>query len=116
MKSKKKLRRDIAKRIYMNPTLACLWKLEVTIVGEEMVRHMLLTHTTVTHLQQAVRQNKVEEYETFAKLVNEQNKKLMTLRGLFEFSSFDPIPLDQVEPWTAIVKRFKTGGHVFRLY
>ena len=34
----------------------------------------------------------------------------MTLRGLFEFSSFDPIPIDQVEPWTDIVKRFKTGA------
>ena len=34
----------------------------------------------------------------------------MTLRGLFEFSSFDPIPIDQVEPWTEIVKRFKTGA------
>ena len=71
--------------------------------------HAVNPHT-VAHLQQAVRQNKVEEYETIAKLVNEQNKKLMTLRGLFEFSSFDPIPLDQVEPWTPIVKRFKTGA------
>jgi glutamate synthase domain-containing protein 2 len=34
----------------------------------------------------------------------------MTLRGLFEFSNFDPIPIDEVEPWTEIVKRFKTGA------
>ena len=34
----------------------------------------------------------------------------MTLRGLFEFSSFDPISIDEVEPWTEIVKRFKTGA------
>ena len=34
----------------------------------------------------------------------------MTLRGLFEFSNFDPIPINQVEPWTEIVKRFKTGA------
>ena len=71
--------------------------------------HAVNPHT-VAHLQQAVRQNKAESYDTFAKMVNEQNKKLMTLRGLFEFSSFDPIPIDQVEPWTAIVKRFKTGA------
>jgi glutamate synthase (NADPH) large chain len=71
--------------------------------------HAVNPHT-VAHLQQAVRQNKAESYDTFAKMVNEQNKKLMTLRGLFEFSSFDPIPLDHVEPWTAIVKRFKTGA------
>lgn len=65
---------------------------------------------TIASLQQAVRQNKPESYEAFAKMINEQNEKLMTLRGLFEFSSFDPIPIDQVEPWTEIVKRFKTGA------
>ena len=65
---------------------------------------------TIATLQQAVRQNKPESYAAFAKMINEQNEKLMTLRGLFEFSSFDPIPVDQVEPWTEIVKRFKTGA------
>ena len=65
---------------------------------------------TIASLQQAVRQNKPESYESFARMINEQNEKLMTIRGLFEFSSFDPIPLDQVEPWTEIVKRFKTGA------
>ena len=65
---------------------------------------------TIASLQNAVRQNKIESYEVFAKNINEQNEKLMTLRGLFEFSDFDPIPLDQVEPWTEIVKRFKTGA------
>ena len=34
----------------------------------------------------------------------------MTIRGLFEFNNLDPIPLDEVEPWTEIVKRFKTGA------
>jgi glutamate synthase (ferredoxin) len=43
-------------------------------------------------------------------MINEQSEKLMTIRGLFEFSSFDPIPLEEVEPWTDIVKRFKTGA------
>src|SRR5210317_1108241 len=66
--------------------------------------------STISNLQQAVRQNKPASYAAFAKEINEQNEKLMTLRGLFEFSSFDPIPIDQVEPWTDIVKRFKTGA------
>jgi len=66
--------------------------------------------TSIASLQQAVRQNKPESYATFAKMINDQNEKIMTLRGLFEFSSFDPIPIDQVEPWTDIVKRFKTGA------
>jgi len=66
--------------------------------------------SSIASLQQAVRQNKPESYVTFAKMINDQNEKIMTLRGLFEFSSFDPIPIDQVEPWTDIVKRFKTGA------
>jgi glutamate synthase (ferredoxin) len=65
---------------------------------------------TIASLQKAVRQNEPKSYEAFSKMVNDQNEKLMTLRGLFEFSSFDPIPIDQVEPWTDIVKRFKTGA------
>jgi glutamate synthase (ferredoxin) len=65
---------------------------------------------TIATLQKAVRQNNPESYEAFSEMINNQNEKLMTLRGLFEFSSFDPIPLDQVEPWTEIVKRFKTGA------
>ena len=70
----------------------------------------MLNPSTIAKLQQAVRYNQPESYDSYSKMINEQNEKLMTLRGLFEFSSFDPIPLDQVEPWTDIVKRFKTGA------
>jgi glutamate synthase (ferredoxin) len=88
--------------------------LELEIGGEYRWRrngeaHML-NPTTIAKLQQAVNQNNFESYEVYSKMVNEQTEKLMTLRGLFEFSSFDPIPLDEVEPWTEIVKRFKTGA------
>ena len=65
---------------------------------------------TIASLQKAVRQENPKSYKAFSKMINDQNEKLMTLRGLFEFSSFDPIPIDQVEPWTEIVKRFKTGA------
>jgi glutamate synthase (ferredoxin) len=34
----------------------------------------------------------------------------MTLRGMFKFVNHDPIPIEEVEPWTEIVKRFKTGA------
>jgi glutamate synthase (NADPH/NADH) large chain len=70
----------------------------------------LLNPSSISKLQQSVRQNSIETYKVYSKLINEQNKKLMTLRGLFEFSNFDPIPIDEVEPWTEIVKRFKTGA------
>ena len=74
--------------------------------GEEHV----VNPSTIASLQQAVRNNKPESYEAFSKKINDQNEKLMTLRGLFEFSGYDPVPIDQVEPWTEIVKRFKTGA------
>jgi Glutamate synthase domain 2 len=35
---------------------------------------------------------------------------LLTIRGLLEFTNYDPISLEEVEPWTEIVKRFKTGA------
>ncbi|MCJ7465121.1 MAG: glutamate synthase large subunit [Maribacter sp.] len=65
---------------------------------------------SIAKLQKAVRGNEPNTYMEFAEMVNEQSKNLMTLRGLFEFSNYDPIPLDEVEPWTEIVKRFKTGA------
>ncbi len=65
---------------------------------------------SIAKLQKAVRNNEADSYKEFAEMINEQSKKLMTIRGLFEFSNFDPIPLEEVEPWTEIVKRFKTGA------
>ncbi|MFT4831126.1 MAG: glutamate synthase (NADPH/NADH) large chain [Psychroserpens sp.] len=65
---------------------------------------------TVAKLQKAVRNNEPESFKEFSELINEQSKGLMTIRGLFEFSNYDPVPLEEVEPWTEIVKRFKTGA------
>jgi glutamate synthase (ferredoxin) len=72
-------------------------------------RHMF-NPTTVSKLQQAVRTNSYETYGAYAKAVNDQSKELMTLRGLLEFNNFDPIDIEEVEPWIDIVKRFKTGA------
>ena len=73
-------------------------------------RHML-TPLVIAKLQQATRENKLNTYEEYAKLVNDQTRELNTLRGLLDFKPSDrSIPLDQVEPWTEIVKRFKTGA------
>ncbi|SDE92675.1 glutamate synthase (NADH) large subunit [Pricia antarctica] len=65
---------------------------------------------SVAKLQKAVRGNEANTYKEYAEMVNGQTKNLMTIRGLFEFSNYDPIPLEEVEPWTDIVKRFKTGA------
>ena len=70
----------------------------------------LLNPSTISKLQQSVRNDNYETYKIYSDLINKQNKQLMTLRGMFKFVEHDPIPIDEVEPWTEIVKRFKTGA------
>jgi glutamate synthase (NADPH/NADH) large chain len=72
------------------------------------------TPDSVSRLQHAVRGNLPEEYKQFASSINEQNERLLTLRGLMEFKfAKDAIPLDEVEPAVEIVKRFATGAMSF---
>src|SRR5262249_19725039 len=66
---------------------------------------------TVADLQHAVRGNLPEKYRSFAKQLNDQSEKLMTMRGLFRLKSAEeigrtPVPLEEVEPAKEIVKRF----------
>jgi glutamate synthase (NADPH/NADH) large chain len=70
----------------------------------------LFNPLSIAKLQKAVRNNETSTYKEYAQLVNDQARDLMTIRGLLEFSNYDPIPLEEVEPWTDIVKRFKTGA------
>tara|TARA_R110000868_G_scaffold29732_4_gene110508 strand:+ start:11479 stop:15978 length:4500 start_codon:yes stop_codon:yes gene_type:complete len=65
---------------------------------------------TVAKLQESVRSNKPATFKEYSELINNQSKHLMTIRGLFQFTNYDPISIDEVEPWTEIVKRFKTGA------
>ena len=72
------------------------------------------TPESVSKLQHATRSNNKQTYAEFAALVNEQNERLLTLRGLFELKpSSAPVPLDEVEPAAEIVKRFATGAMSF---
>jgi glutamate synthase (NADPH/NADH) large chain len=69
------------------------------------------TPQTISKLQHATRCNNRALYDEFAKEINEQNERLLTLRGLFEFKFAEqPIPLEEVEPASEIVKRFATGA------
>jgi glutamate synthase domain-containing protein 2/glutamate synthase domain-containing protein 1/glutamate synthase domain-containing protein 3 len=69
------------------------------------------TPMSIAKLQQAVRGNDRRAWEAFAALVDGQNRKGALIRGLLDFKpAGQPLPLEQVEPWTEIVKRFKTGG------
>ena len=76
------------------------------------------TAESVSTLQHAVRGNSLERYRAFAKILNEQSERLLTLRGLFKIKTAEdekrkPVPLDQVEPAKEIVKRFATGAMSF---
>ena len=70
----------------------------------------MLNPGSISKLQQAVKEDKFETYKVYADLINNQNKQLMTIRGMFKLVDHDPIPIEEVEPWTEIVKRFKTGA------
>jgi glutamate synthase (NADPH/NADH) large chain len=70
----------------------------------------MLNPSTISKLQQAVKEDKYDTYKVYSDLINKQSKQLMTLRGMFKLVDFDPIPIEEVEPWTEIVKRFKTGA------
>ncbi len=70
----------------------------------------MLNPSTISKLQQSVREESYETYKMYSDLINKQNQQLMTLRGMFKFVDHDPITIDEVEPWTEIVKRFKTGA------
>ncbi|MEP2236207.1 MAG: glutamate synthase large subunit [Alteripontixanthobacter sp.] len=72
------------------------------------------TPTNIAQLQHAVRGNDAKNYEEFAKSVNEQSERLLTIRGLMELKPGDTaIQLDEVEPASEIVKRFATGAMSF---
>jgi len=76
--------------------------------GEE---HMW-TPDAIAKLQHSTRANSYQTYKEYAQIINDQSRRHMTLRGLFEFR-LDPkkaIPLDEVEPAKSIVKRFATGA------
>ncbi|MFZ6719078.1 glutamate synthase-related protein [Undibacterium sp. Ji49W] len=70
------------------------------------------TPDAIAKLQHSTRSNNYNSYKEYAQIINDQSKRHMTLRGLFEFR-IDPakaIPLDQVEAAKEIVKRFATGA------
>nr|WP_181310678.1 glutamate synthase large subunit [Nocardioides campestrisoli] len=66
---------------------------------------------TVFRLQHATRSGRYDLFKQYTRRVDEQAERLMTLRGLFRFKSDrTPVPLEEVEPVSEIVKRFSTGA------
>ena len=73
------------------------------------------TAATVAALQHAVRGNSRDQYRAYARISNEQTERLLTIRGMFRIKTAaddgrQPVPLDEVEPASKIVRRFATGA------
>ena len=67
---------------------------------------------TVFRLQHATRNRRFDIFQQYSQRVDEQSERLMTLRGLFRFKEGvrEPVPVDEVEPVSSIVRRFSTGA------
>ncbi|MBP5243536.1 MAG: glutamate synthase subunit alpha [Succinivibrio sp.] len=64
------------------------------------------TPAAVVHLQRSVRSGDYEEYRKYAQIINDQSKRLMTLRGLFSFKKTKPIDISEVESEESIIHHF----------
>src|SRR5262249_55885965 len=73
--------------------------------------HHLFNPESVHKLQQACRQSDYAVFQQYSQLINDQAKRLCTLRGLFEIKfAGRPIPIEQVESAESVMKRFKSGA------
>ncbi len=96
---------------------APLYRTALDVGGEVQFRlrgeeHMW-TPDTVAMLQHAVRSGDYSKFKAYSRRINDHNVKLKNLRGLFEFKPAEAVPLDEVEPVSAIVRRFATGAMSF---
>ena len=74
--------------------------------------HHLFNPETVFKLQHGTRAKRYDIFKEYSQLVDDQSERLATLRGLFQFK-FDerrPVPIEEVEPVSDIVRRFSTGA------
>jgi glutamate synthase domain-containing protein 2/glutamate synthase domain-containing protein 1/glutamate synthase domain-containing protein 3 len=72
--------------------------------------HHLFNPESIHRLQKAVRTGSYETFKAYSALIDDQATNLATLRGLLEFKTAEPIPLDEVEPVESLMRRFKTGA------
>jgi len=68
---------------------------------------------TISKLQHAARTNDWELYREYQRLIDHSSHAPITLRNVLEWNDLDPIPIDEVEPASEIVKRFATGAMSF---
>lgn len=74
----------------------------------------LYSPTAVHTLQRATQSGDYSIFKQFSKLIDDQTKRRITLRSLFEFDkTATPVPIEEVEPVSEIIKRFATGAMSF---
>ena len=83
--------------------------------GERKWRHSgeyhLFSPEAIHFLQHSCRTSNYELFKKYENLIDDQSEHLCTIRGLMDIKFSDqPVPLDEVEPVEAILKRFKTGA------
>ncbi len=69
-----------------------------------------LNPMTIALLQHATRSGNFQVFQQYSKAVNEHSRQIANIRGLLKFKTGQPIPIEEVEPASSIVKRFATGG------
>lgn len=109
---------DLAREVLVRHDLAFnKHKTQLEVGGKYQWKRRGERHTfnpdTIHLLQQATRTNNKAFYDQYAEKINNQVKKTLTLRGLFEFKDREPIPIEEVEPKEEIFKRFATGAMSF---
>jgi glutamate synthase domain-containing protein 2/glutamate synthase domain-containing protein 1/glutamate synthase domain-containing protein 3 len=97
------------------PAVEVAEKLDLDVGGVYQWRrngeHHLFNPHTVAKLQRATRENDEHTYSEYAEQINDQSERMCTLRGLLEFAGDrEPVPLEEVESWEDICRRFKTGA------
>jgi glutamate synthase (NADPH) large chain len=95
-----------------NPILATMLETGGEYAWRARGEEHMWTPDAIAKLQHSTRANNWSTYKEYAQIINDQSKRHMTLRGLFEFK-IDPskaIPIDEVESAKEIVKRFATGA------
>jgi glutamate synthase domain-containing protein 2/glutamate synthase domain-containing protein 1/glutamate synthase domain-containing protein 3 len=100
------------------PTVQVPEVLDLDVGGQYQWRRKgeahIMNPEVVAKLQHATAINSRSEFKQFCKLIDDQQTRLLTLRGLLDFrKDLKPVPLDEVEPAKEIVKRFATGAMSF---
>ena len=107
-------RETLARHAYAYPERAIAGILDLKPGGYYQWRrdgeYHMYNPDTISLLQHSTRSGNFESFQQFTKLIDEENRRLCTIRGLLDFKSGNAIPIDEVEPAADIVKRFATGA------